>query len=116
MWNTDLLDSALAKKKLKREQLRKQLLADAMQVLDKLAEEIPFEQAYVFGSVSRAHCFNEHSDLDIAFIGLKDEDFFKAMAFISGEVGKDDVDVVQLEEHRWAEKIIKEGIPWKRKD
>lgn len=116
MWSTELLDAALAKKKLEREQLRKQLLAVAMQTLDKLAGEIPFAQAYIFGSVSRSHGFNELSDLDVAFMGLKDEDFFKAMAFISREVGRDNVDVVQLEGHRLAEKIIREGIPWKKKD
>jgi len=116
VWPTDILDSALAKKKQEREQLRKQLLAAAMQTLDKLAREIPFEQAYIFGSVSKPHGFNELSDLDVAFKGLKDEDFFKAMSFISSEVGRDNVDVVQLEGHRLAEKIIREGIPWKRKD
>ena len=116
MWSTDLLDAALAKKKQKREQFRKQLLALAMQTLDKLALEISFEQAYIFGSVSRPHGFNELSDLDVAFMGLKDEDFFKAMAFISREVGRDNVDVVQLEGHRLAEKVMREGIPWKRKD
>jgi len=116
VWSTDLLDAALAKKKQKREQLRKQLLALAMQTFDKLAQEISFEQAYIFGSVSRPHGFDELSDLDVAFMGLKDEDFFKAMAFISREVGRDNVDVVQLEGHRLAEKVMREGIPWKRKD
>jgi len=116
VWSTELLDAALAKKKQERERLRKQLLTIAMQTLDKLAQEIPFEQAYLFGSVSKPHGFNELSDLDVAFLGLKDEDFFKAMAFISREVGRDNVDVLQLEGHRLAEKIIREGIPWKKKD
>jgi len=50
VWSTELLDAALAKKKQERERLRKQLLTIAMQTLDKLAQEIPFEQAYIFGS------------------------------------------------------------------
>jgi len=49
-------------------------------------------------------------------MGLKDEDFFKATAFISREVGRDNVDVVQLAGHCLAEKVMREGIPWKRKD
>jgi len=114
MWSTHILDSARAKKKQEREQLRTQLLDDAMKALDKLSRLIQFEQAYVFGSVARPEGLNELSDLDIAFAGLQDKDFFAAAAFLSREVGKDEVDVVQLEGHRLASTIVKEGIPWKR--
>lgn len=116
MWSTHILDNALAKKKHEREQLRMQLLAASLQALDKLSQLIKFDQAYVFGSVSRTQGFDEHSDLDIAFAGLQDEDFFTAMSFLSREVGLDEVDVVQLEGHRLASTIVKEGIPWKKKE
>jgi len=116
LWSTSILDSARAKKKQEREQLRTQLLDDAMKALDKLSLLIEFEQAYVFGSVSRPQGLDEHSDLDIAFVGLHDEDFFTAASFLSREVGKDEVDVVQLEGHRLASTIVKEGIPWKKKE
>ena len=115
MWSTHILDSARAKRKGEREQLRIELLDAAMQALDKLYQLIRFDQAYVFGSVSRQQGFDELSDLDIAFEGLRDEDFFTAMSFLSREVGMDEVDVVQLEGHRLASTIVKEGIPWKKK-
>lgn len=92
MWSTHILDNARAKKKHEREQLRMQLLAASLQALDKLSQLIQFDQAYVFGSVSRPQGFDEHSDLDIAFAGLQDEDFFTATT------------------------IVKEGIPWKKKE
>jgi len=51
--------------------------------------------------------------VDVAFVGLRDEDFFTAMAFLSQEL-ETDVDVVQLEASPLREKIRKEGIPiWK---
>ncbi|MBS3984026.1 MAG: hypothetical protein KGZ66_00245 [Selenomonadales bacterium] len=115
MWSTHILDSARAKKKQAREQLRVRLLDAAMQALDKLSLLLQFDKAYVFGSVARQQGFDELSDLDIAFAGLRDEDYFTAAAFLSREVGIDEVDVVQLEGHRLASTIVKEGIPWKRK-
>jgi predicted nucleotidyltransferase len=115
MWSTHILDSARAKKKQEREQLRVRLLDAAMQALDKLSLLLQFDQAYVFGSVARPQGFDELSDLDIAFVGLRDEDYFTAAAFLSREVGIDEVDVVQLEGHRLASTIVKEGIPWKKK-
>lgn len=76
MWSTVILDRAIAKKKQERERLRKQLLAVAMHALDKLVREISFDQAYLFGSVSRPHRFSELSDLDVAFKRLAGNDSF----------------------------------------
>lgn len=111
---TGLVERAIAKKKHQREQQRLRLLASAMQALDKLALDVSFTEAFIFGSAAKPGAFNEASDLDIGFLGLNDEDFFKAMAFLSGETGLDNVDVIQLEGHRLAAKIMKEGIPWKK--
>jgi len=116
MRSYDLVESALKKKKQVQEWRRLRLLTAAKQALDKLALIISFDEAYIFGSASKPFGFRELSDLDIGFYGLKDQDFFAAMAFLSRETGLDNVDVIQLEEHRLAEKILKEGIPWKKSD
>jgi len=79
-----------------------------------LARIIPIQEAYVFGSVSRQFGYREDSDIDIAVIGLRDEDFFKAMAFLSETIGVD-VDVVQMEGHRLADTIKREGSKWTAK-
>lgn len=110
-FSTQLLDEALESEKIKREELRLQLIERLFGALHKLHRTIAFHEAYLFGSITRPYKFSKDSDIDIGFTGLKDEDFFKAMAFISGELGRD-VDVVQLERHRFAEKIKKEGIKW----
>ena len=111
---TPLLDLALEREKKAQEELRLQLIQKLFNILDKLRREIPFEEAYLFGSIVRPYKFLEGSDVDIGFIGLKDDHFFKTISFISREVGVD-VDVVQLEGHRLAEKIKKDGIKWTRK-
>jgi len=114
MSSRNLVESAIEKKKREQELRRVCLLTAAALALDKLALIISFDKAYIFGSVAKPYCFNELSDLDIGFYGLKDQDFFVAMAFLSRETGLDNVDILQLEEHRLANKILKEGIPWKK--
>jgi hypothetical protein len=113
-FSTHLLDQALARKRERREQKRKDFLETVFRTLEELSREIPFEEAYIFGSLAKPYRYSEGSDVDIAFLGLKDEDFFRAMAFLSDKLGTD-VDVLQLEGHRLRERILKEGIRWKRK-
>ena len=116
MKHYDLVEIAIAKRKRDYEQKRLELLSRAFSALNLLALRIPFEQAYIFGSASNQYEFDEFSDLDIGFLGLSDEDFFKALVFLCNEIEMDNIDVVQLEEHRLASMIMKEGIPWIRKD
>jgi predicted nucleotidyltransferase len=112
-FSTHLLDQAIRDRKEAREKQRLDLLRDALWALDKLTHQIAFDEAYLFGSITKPYHFSNASDLDIGFIGLKDEDFFRAIAFLSRELGTE-VDVVQLEGYRMAEKIKKEGKRWRR--
>ncbi len=112
---TDLLDKTIEQRRKVQEELRLQLIEKVCKVLDKLAMEIPFEEAYLFGSILKPGKFIKDSDIDIGFIGLKDIDFFRAMSFISSELGVD-VDIVQLEGHRLADKVKKEGLKWTQQD
>ena len=114
-FSTHLLDQAIRDRKEAREKRRLDLLRDALWALDKLTHQIAFDEAYLFGSITKPYHFSNASDLDIGFIGLKDEDFFRVMAFLSQEIGIE-VEVVQLERHRMMEKIKGEGIRWRRKD
>ena len=83
------------------------MLAKVRTAVSELSNTICFKEAYVFGSVLRPS-FSDDSDIDIAFVGLKDVDFFKAMAFLSDRLERN-VEVVQLEGHRISGQIIKEG-------
>ena len=112
-FSTCVLERALAEERERREQWRREMLSQVQKALEALSRQISFEEAYIFGSAAKPHRYFEGSDLDIAFVGLRDEDFFKASAFLSRELGIE-VDVLQLEGHTLKEKILKEGIRWKR--
>ncbi|MEW6482033.1 MAG: nucleotidyltransferase domain-containing protein [bacterium] len=114
-FSTYFLDATIEDKKKKGEDLRVRLIEKVFNALNKLSIEIPFKEAYLFGSIVKQGRFMKDSDIDIGFLGLKDYNFFKAMSFISSEVGVD-VDIVQLEGHRLKNKVKKEGIRWIRED
>lgn len=113
-FSTAILDEAIKRKKREREELRLSLLAGILSALDELTNEIPFTEAYIFGSVVRPYGYSEESDVDIAFVGLKDKDFFRAMSIISRKIGRE-VDIVQMERHRLSQEIRRRGIKWTRK-
>ncbi|MBP7796922.1 MAG: hypothetical protein KA059_09130 [Elusimicrobiales bacterium] len=104
----------MKKKRVEKEKLRKHALKKLDTILSEMSQIIFFKDAYIFGSITKPHQFTEESDVDIAFLGLDDKDFFKAMSFISGQLERD-VDIIQIENHRLSEKVVKEGIKWTRK-
>lgn len=112
-FSTHILDKAIAKRKERAEQIRKERLSLVLKALEELFKQIPFEEAYIFGSLAKPYRYHEGSDVDVGFLGLKDEDFFRAMAFLSRWLGTE-VDVVQLEHHLLREIIFQEGIRWRR--
>ena len=114
-FSTHLLDRALLREREGIEQERQKQVAAVLGALDALSHQVFFDQAYIFGSLAKPHRFFKDSDVDIAFVGLKDEDFFQTIAFLSRELDKE-VDVLQLEEHPMRDKIVREGIKWKKND
>lgn len=112
-FSTAILDEALEDKRRQREEERLKLLDRIGEALGKLSSEISFKEAYVFGSVTKPYRFLKDSDIDIAFVGLRDEDFFKAMAFLARMLCRE-VDVLTLEGHRMEGRVKEEGIPWKK--
>ena len=108
-FSTYLLDEAVVREKEERENLRLDVLKKLNYIIGRLYIEVPFDEAYIFGSVTKPYEFSENSDADIGFLGLKDEYFFKTMAFISREINRN-VDVIQLERSRFAKEIKKEGV------
>lgn len=114
-FSTALIDETINRKRKEREAARLQLIKRLFDILERLSKKVSFDEAYLFGSVTKPHRFAELSDIDVGFIRLKDEDFFKTIAFISNEIGLE-VDVIQMEGHRLADKVKREGIRWTEKD
>lgn len=112
---TELLEKYLKKIEQKKEQRRIELLKKILVALNKLSKEISFKKAYIFGSILKRKRFYYDSDIDIAIFGLKDKDFFYFISRATRMLGRD-VDVVQLEKHRLKDKIIKEGLLWKKQN
>ncbi len=104
-----LLEKALEARKELGERKRKDTLIALSRALQKLSRMVRFDEVYVFGSLAKPYRYSDRSDVDVAFVGLRDEDFFTAMAFLSQEL-ETDVDVVQLEASPLNERIRKEGI------
>ena len=115
IFKTGLLDEVIEKKKKDREDLRLHMIEKILTAIDRLGGEIAFDEAYLFGSVTKPFRFFENSDIDIGFVGLDNSHFFKAMSYLSEETGHD-VDIVQLEDHRLVDKIKRGGVRWRRKD
>jgi len=107
-----LVEEQRKKENKSREKLRENLLQHIQVALLELSKIVSFKDAYIFGSVINSKTFLPFSDIDIAFYGLKEENFFKTMAFLSGRLERD-VDIIQLENHRLEKKILNEGIKWK---
>jgi predicted nucleotidyltransferase len=84
-----------SKRKKEREDLRLHVTAKILTAIDRLSGEIAFDEAYLFGSVTKPFRFLESSDIDIGFVGLDNRHFFKAISYLSKETGHD-VDIVQM--------------------
>lgn len=96
-----------------RERLRQNLLKVVFLALQRLSSEVSFEKAYIFGSLTKPYQFTESSDVDIAFFGLDKDELFFVTSFLNRELGRD-VNVLCIENVLFKDKILKEGIEWKR--
>lgn len=115
-FSTHLLDQVIKQKEREQEATRQIYLARVKDALRELAGEIPFKAAFIFGSLTRPGGFALGvSDIDVAFEGLMDEDYFQAMSMLSAALGTD-VDIVQLECHPLAEKVREAGTRWTEPD
>lgn len=112
-FSTSLLDEALEKKRRDREVLRQKKLKEVNQALHTFAKEFSFKEIYLFGSLIHPKAFFQESDVDLAIEGLSIEDHIPALSFLSSLLERN-VDLVRLEGFRLRDKIIQEGIHWKK--
>ena len=98
-----------------RERDRRRLLARVMEALDQLSRDYGWNEAYVFGSLTRPGRFRPESDVDVAVSGLNKFALFAFVGDLSSLLGRS-VDVVMLEECPIAEAIISKGVKWQKKE
>jgi hypothetical protein len=112
-FDTSLLDRALDQNQERREALRGDTIASLRNAL--AATPVRYSAVYLFGSVLQPGRFREDSDVDVAFEGLSDEDYFRAKRYLENTLRRP-VDVLQLEEHRLRNVICRKGVRWTRDD
>jgi uncharacterized protein len=83
------------------ESLKESIVRAAAALKDLGAREV-----YVFGSAASGR-FSDHSDVDLAVLGLPPELFFKAMALASDILGRE-VDLICLEDDNPITRYLRE--------
>ena len=103
------LTSILRERADKAKALRLYAVEEARQLASLLHNQFEFEAIYLFGSVLSER-FRRHSDIDMAIIGLKSKDFFKAHGFLLRE-SKYNIDLKPFEDmpSDMKKKILDEG-------
>ena len=111
----DLWHKSILQKQADQEKMRIVVLRQVEDTLRCLEKKYHWDEAYLFGSLVLEGKFGRNSDIDIALLGLKKYDYYEFIGEISDLLNKR-VDVVLLEECRFAHFIKEKGIKWNRKD
>ncbi len=114
MFDTYVLDTAIAEQRDRNEKERQKKLSAILNLLDEIGAVFGLETAYIFGSVTMPGRFRAHSDIDIAVSEIEPTDYFDLMTALSTTLGCD-VDLVQLEHCHFADRILQTGIKWMKK-
>ncbi len=109
----EVIEKIYQEKSKERERIRKKALREISVVLELLRKEILFEDVFIFGSVTNPSQYYEQSDIDLAFKGLERDKLFFVTGYLSRHLERD-INVVDLEEIHFKEKILKTGIRWKK--
>ncbi|MBI9084256.1 MAG: hypothetical protein JEZ11_11705 [Desulfobacterales bacterium] len=106
--------AAQKKRKREKEAFRLTVLRELDDALKSLETEYAWTDLYLFGSVTKDGRFGESSDVDIAIKGLGKNHFYAFVGELSSILNRS-VDVVNLEECGFSEKIIAGGLKWNPK-
>lgn len=106
--------AAQEKQKQEKEASRSTVLQELDDALKRLETEYAWTDLYLFGSVTKNGRFGESSDVDIAIKGLEKNRFYAFVGELSSILNRS-VDVVNLEECGFSEKIIAGGLKWSPK-
>ncbi len=104
---------SILKRQADQEEMRLAVIEQINRALHKLEKNYYWDEAYLFGSVTRNGKFRKNSDIDIAISGLNSFDHYAFTGEISDLLDRH-VDVVLLEECRFARSIKEKGLKWNR--
>jgi len=95
------------------EAYRRKALHELWDALTVLYESYKWDELFIFGSITKEGCFFHRSDVDIGVSGLDKFLQYSFIAKLSTMLNRD-VDVVRLEECRFAKTILSRGIQWNK--
>ena len=101
------------KEKEKMEYRRKSMISAIKKCASILRKNYNVKKIYLFGSSSRESIIDEHSDIDIAVIGLDNKKYFEALNLLYEIVPKGvNVDLITLKsiDEEFKKDILKKGI------
>lgn len=111
-FDTYLLDEAIARRCEHNEQHRQITLAKLEQWLDEFGAQYGMQGVYIFGSVTVPGRFTERSDVDVAFETMDAAAFFDVIGLLVDALERE-VDLIDLSQCHFAQKIREQGILWK---
>lgn len=113
-FSTAKLDRILADQLLQTEKERQFLLHKTLNWLDKFGSKYGIQKAYIFGSLTQPKRFNQQSDIDISVEQINPDDYFSVISFMFEAIGRE-VDVIEINKCRFANRIRQTGIVWSAK-
>lgn len=108
-FSTHLLEEIEKQKLNDLEKRRQEILQLCVIELRKYFNQLNVKSLYITGSLLIPYKFRSQSDIDIAVEGLSHEKYFQAI-FELGELLPGQVEIIELENCRFADKIIKTGL------
>ena len=101
------------KEKEKMKLRRKSMISAIKKCASILREKYNVKKIYLFGSLSRERIIDEHSDIDIAVVGLDNKKYFEALNLLYEIVPKGvNIDLITIEsiDEEFKKHILKKGI------
>lgn len=108
-FSTYLLEEIEKQKLTDLEKKRQEILQLSIDIFKKYFSLLNVKSLYITGSLLIPFKFRSKSDIDIAVEGLLPEKYFQTI-FELGELLPRQVEIIELEDCRFAEKIIKTGL------
>jgi len=105
---------SILKRQADQEEMRLAVIEQINRALHKLEKKYHWDEAYLFGSVAQKGKFRRDSDIDIAVSGLNGLEHYAFTGEISDLLNRR-VDVVLMEECRFARSIKEKGLKWNRR-
>jgi uncharacterized protein len=115
VFDTSILDAALTEQASRFEQERRLVVERLRQWLDDHGRQYGLTEAYIFGSLAKANRFTPRSDIDLAVTFNTADPLLSLMSALSRAFGRE-VDVVELNQCHFADKIRREGLVWTPSD